>query len=152
MRDDLRLYRRLETDAIHWDKHNRPGGSLWRAPDLDLAQALYQSKKEDFTELPERFFKASLKAAQRKKWINRALLVCFLVLGVISGIGFYFAEQSKKIAVQKQQEAEHNFALIVEKQAGFALERALKGEQPDDNFILGESAGRHQHPTYQYQC
>ena len=58
-RDDIRLKRRLEEAARHWDEAGRPAGLLWRAPDLDLARQLSIRLGHDFTTRETRFFESS---------------------------------------------------------------------------------------------
>ncbi len=130
-RDDLRLQRRLEAAARDWKDRNRPSGSLWRKPNLELARRLYERKKEDFSALEAEFYKASERAEKTRRVVMAAVACLFLL--VISG-AFYFVNEQKIIAVQKQREATVNFARVFEENARFALERGLKGERPDENF------------------
>ena len=66
-RDDIRFQRRLDEVARHWDKRQRPDGSLWRSPDLDLLKDFYQRVESDMTGLQIAFYLAALEAEERQK-------------------------------------------------------------------------------------
>lgn len=130
-RDDLRLMRRLESAAQHWNEQGWRGGLLWRPPDLTRVQTLYANKKDEFSRLQEEFFEAS-RGALRRKWILVASAVLCIVVGV--GVAFYIVKQQERVAIQNEKNAMYNLARVYEEKAGFALNAALRGENPDENF------------------
>ncbi len=130
-RDDLRLLRRLEADAREWQKQKRPSGSLWRPPDLDLAQKLYQTKQGIFSKLQADFFKAS-KWARRKRRLTTICWVGFIIAVVAAA--FIYVQTEKQKAVQKQREAELRLCQNFQKNAGDALDLSTAGHNPSKNF------------------
>jgi WD40 repeat protein len=66
-RSDIRFQRRLDEAAVHWNKHSRPEGNLWRPPDLDLLRRYHQRASDDMTSLQVEFFNASIDAENARK-------------------------------------------------------------------------------------
>nr|MDJ0719307.1 ATP-binding protein [Prochloraceae cyanobacterium] len=64
-RDDIRFQRRLEDAAQHWHDNNRPTGSLWRSPDLDVLREYYLRSDKDLNQLQLDFFHACEKQATK---------------------------------------------------------------------------------------
>lgn len=58
-RDELRLQRRLEEAAIHWNALGQPAGGLWRPPDLDLLREFVRSSDAVLTPLQLAFYESS---------------------------------------------------------------------------------------------
>ncbi|MEO1446211.1 MAG: AAA family ATPase, partial [Cyanobacteria bacterium J06635_11] len=99
-RDDIRFQRRLEAAAVYWEEQGCPDGSLWRRPDLDLLKSYDQKAGQDMTLLQLRFFRASIRAAQRRK--------------VLSGVGvgalFVLSGITSLLAIRAQQTQRESFA------------------------------------------
>ncbi len=70
-RDDLRFQRRLEEAAQYWQHNNRPDGSLWRPPNLDLLRTYHQRCGDDMTPLQVAFWQASQRAERRRKQFQK---------------------------------------------------------------------------------
>lgn len=66
-RDDIRFQRRLESAATSWSQQERPNGSLWRFPDLDLLQTFSQKFGTEMTPLSTAFLEASTKADKDRR-------------------------------------------------------------------------------------
>jgi WD40 repeat protein len=64
--DDLRLQRRLEAAATHWDEQKRPAGLLWRDPDLTLLHTFVRTAAPDLNPCCLDFFRASERAEQQQ--------------------------------------------------------------------------------------
>jgi hypothetical protein len=66
-RADLRLHRRIDSAAHHWQELDRPEGSLWRPPDLNLLQAFVGRSPDALTQLQLEFYEASLRAEEQRQ-------------------------------------------------------------------------------------
>ena len=66
-RGDLRLQRRLDSAAHHWQELGRPEGSLWRPPDLDLLGAFVARAPDAVTKLQLEFDESSRQADERRQ-------------------------------------------------------------------------------------
>ncbi|HVQ74040.1 MAG TPA: toll/interleukin-1 receptor domain-containing protein [Candidatus Binatia bacterium] len=58
-RGDLRLLRRLDAAAAHWQELGRPDGSLWRPPDLTLLETYAAAAPDGLTQTQAEFYAAS---------------------------------------------------------------------------------------------
>ncbi|MGH6689304.1 MAG: hypothetical protein ACREF4_01290, partial [Gammaproteobacteria bacterium] len=66
-RADLRLQRRVDGVAQHWRELDRPDGSLWRPPDLDLLRAFVGRSPGALTQLQLEFYDASRRAEEQRQ-------------------------------------------------------------------------------------
>lgn len=66
-RGDLRLQRRVDSAAQHWRELDRPEGSLWRPPDLDLLRAFVGRSPGALTQLQLEFYDASRRAEEQRQ-------------------------------------------------------------------------------------
>jgi len=66
-RNDIRFQRRLQDAARHWNNQDRPEGSLWRPPDLDLLKSFHERASNEMTPLEVEFFNASVEAIERSE-------------------------------------------------------------------------------------
>jgi len=118
-RDAERFHRRVHEAAQLWQLNQRPIGSLWRSPDLDLLATFYASHSEDMTALEIDFFNSSREQQQRE--INeklkqqrrlKLLTSVALIIAIVAGF-FYFqadknakeAEKQTEIALKNENEA-----------------------------------------------
>ena len=96
-RDDIRLKRRLEEAARHWDEERRPAGLLWRVPDVDLLKQYVGRAKNDLTPLQLEFCELSEKLRwqeiqrqrreARRLWAAIAMfstIVCLIVIALLT--------------------------------------------------------------------
>ena len=65
-RDDRHLRHRLDQAAQHWRVQERPEGSLWRPPDLDLLRDYHNRARQDMNALQFEFFTASEESEMRR--------------------------------------------------------------------------------------
>jgi WD40 repeat protein len=66
-RSDTRFRRRLQDAATVWKDNNRPEGSLWRPPDLDLLREYSERAHDNMTPPQVEFFNASKRAENNRK-------------------------------------------------------------------------------------
>ena len=99
-REDIRFQRRVETDAIYWDKQGRPRGLLWRPPDLDLLKSFEKRMRTELSQLSATFFEISVRSEARENKLKFLGLVG-LVIGLLtttslSGFSGYKVYQSEQ--------------------------------------------------------
>ncbi len=70
-RDDRQLRHRLDQAAQHWRVQERPDGSLWRPPDLDLLRDYHNRAPQGMNSLQFEFFTASDESEVRRLEKNR---------------------------------------------------------------------------------
>jgi WD40 repeat protein len=111
-REAERFHRRVHEAAQLWQLNQRPIGSLWRSPDLDLLATFYASHSEDMTTLEIDFFNSSREQQQRE--INeklkqqrrlKLLTTVALLVAIIAGFFFFQAEKQTKKATEQRNEA-----------------------------------------------
>ena len=124
-REDLRFQRRLEEAAEHWDDRKRPGGLLWRRPDLDLLRDYYRRFHSEMTALQVEFYRSSVRAQQRQQSlvsVGVGLLVLFAAGMAWFGLA---AQRGERLAIARQLAAKAEY--LTERpegrfqQAGFLL-------------------------------
>jgi formylglycine-generating enzyme required for sulfatase activity len=81
--DDIRLHLRVAEAAKLWDDKDRPKGSLWRPPDLDLLRDLTSSPTISLSSIEKAFFRTS-DQARRRRLIGSAVAV-MLALSFLIG-------------------------------------------------------------------
>lgn len=112
-RDDIRLHRRLEDAAQHWNKEGRSDGLLWRSPDLDLLREFHQHADHDFTELQREFFTASdqreideQNLSRRRTRMYKLSAITFATLMLVSAMLGVWAFQLQRLADGERREAD----------------------------------------------
>ncbi|MEM9088562.1 MAG: AAA family ATPase, partial [Cyanobacteria bacterium P01_F01_bin.53] len=101
-RDNIRFQRRLEAAAIYWEEQGSPDGSLWRRPELDLLKSYHQKAKQEMTPLQLRFFRASIRAAQRRKVLSGAAVGALVVLSGITSLLAIRAQRTQRESFASQ--------------------------------------------------
>ncbi|MEM6451706.1 MAG: WD40 repeat domain-containing protein, partial [Cyanobacteria bacterium P01_D01_bin.105] len=101
-RDDIRFQRRLEAAAVYWEEQGCPDGSLWRRPDLDLMKSYHQKAKREMTPLQLRFFRASIRAAQRRKVLSSVGVGALVVLSGITSLLTIRAQRTQRESFASQ--------------------------------------------------
>ena len=133
-RDDIRFQRRLEDAACHWDENERPEGSLWRPPDLDLLRRAQKQIGNDLTSLQMEFFQASdIAEKTRKRQRNLVLLGLNVGIVLITTFGL--------IAYQNVQEAQRQQQIALSRHLAANAE-LLKSERPNLSLLLSAEAVR----------
>jgi WD40 repeat protein len=143
-REAERFHRRVHEAAQLWQLNQRPIGTLWRSPDLDLLATFYASHAEDMTALEIDFFNSSREQQQHE--INeklkqqrrlKLLTSVALIVAVVAGF-FYFqadknakeAEKQAEIALKNENDAK-NQAKKAEEQKKLALESENKAKEQE---------------------
>jgi len=134
-REAERFHRRVHEAAQLWQLNQRPSGSLWRSPDLDLLATFYSSHSEDMTALEIDFFNSSREQQQRE--INeklkqqrrlKLLTSVALLIAIVAGFFYFQAEQQTEIALQNENEAKSQ-TKIAEEQKKLALDNENKAKE-----------------------
>ena len=108
-REDLRFQRRLEEAAEHWDQQKRPGGLLWRRPDLDLLRDYHRRVQSEMTALQIEFYRSSVWAQKRQKSLVLVSMVLFgLVAAGMTWFGFA-AQRGEQRAIARQLAAKAEY-------------------------------------------
>ncbi|MEM9806387.1 MAG: AAA family ATPase [Cyanobacteria bacterium P01_D01_bin.56] len=92
-RDDIRLQRRIQEAGQQWKDQGCPEGSLWRPPELELAQNYYSRSYQDMTQLQIDFIDSSAQAYTKTKNAKRRNRYLLSALGLISVVAFIFSQQ-----------------------------------------------------------
>ena len=90
-REDIRLKRRVEEAARHWDDAGQPAGLLWRSPDLDILQRYVDRAKMELTPLQLRFFTSSVRRWRREQSVKIGSVAILGVLLITSLILWRYA-------------------------------------------------------------
>ncbi|MDJ0719776.1 MAG: tetratricopeptide repeat protein [Prochloraceae cyanobacterium] len=128
-RDDIRFQRRLEEAARHWHENKRPGGSLWRSPDLDLLQQYHKRNSNDLTSLQLQFFQASQRADKTRKLLSVLLMVGLLVGIIWANIQRLEAIRQTKIATLRAKAIEAENLISTNPVEGLVKAMAAIGER-----------------------
>ena len=122
-RNDLRFHRRLADAAQHWESLQRPDGSLWRPPDLDLLKQYHHRNQQDMTALQVAFFQESERNEKRKRFhkkVIRGILVSLMVIVII----FWFSAREERDRANSASEIAKNTAQMAQENAELAKEIA----------------------------
>lgn len=92
-RNDIYFQRRLDEAATFWLQSNRPEGSLWRSPDLDLAKSYYSQNSYEMSSRQIEFFQASIQAQLKAERRTRRTRYAFISLGLLLTVLSIFAQQ-----------------------------------------------------------
>jgi WD40 repeat protein len=115
-RSDLRFQRRLDEAVTVWQGNERPGGNLWRSPDLQLLRRYHERAGDDMNSLQVEFFNASVDAeeaqkqaaerAEKEKKRQRQVLVGVLSTGLVltSGTTIFALFQGQQAQRQRVEQ------------------------------------------------
>ncbi|WP_204150621.1 hypothetical protein [Leptolyngbya sp. CCY15150] len=114
-REDLRFLRQLDAAIKEWNDLQRPAGSLWRSPKLDLLKEFHDEKAELLSPQQQAFLQASVELEQaeqqavlereREKRRQRQRLTGVLSAGLVISSGFGGFSWLKTQEAQRSQEA-----------------------------------------------
>jgi WD40 repeat protein len=104
-REDIRLQRRLDEDALYWDENGRPDGNLWRLPDLDLLRRYHQQAGDDMTPLQLEFFQASERLENKGQQLRRlrigGLVAALVAITSSTIVAVYQLQKSQRQQVKQ---------------------------------------------------
>ncbi|MEO0707315.1 MAG: hypothetical protein AAF050_16845, partial [Cyanobacteria bacterium J06649_5] len=101
-RDDIRFQRRLDAAADYWKEQDYPEGSLWRRPDLDLLKSYHRQASHEMTPLQLSFFRASMRAAQRRKIFMSMGVGSLVMLSAATSLLAITAQRTKRESLASQ--------------------------------------------------
>ena len=78
-RDDMRFRDRLNDDVGHWERQERPEGSLWRQPNLDDLREYHDRARDSMTTLQLEFFTASEEAEASAETARLKAILSFVI-------------------------------------------------------------------------
>ncbi|MEX1028201.1 MAG: SUMF1/EgtB/PvdO family nonheme iron enzyme [Candidatus Paceibacterota bacterium] len=110
-REDIRFSRRLDEETRRWDQQQRPDGTLWRPPNLNLLRQFQQRVGNEMNPLQMDFFVASDRAErtrvtkeQRQQWILRVSVGIAGCTAAAAIVALVFALVSRSSAIQSRND------------------------------------------------